>query len=116
MPTSTQACATVGCPEVVPRGRCTGCKTAAERRRGDAGQRGYDETWKRRRAAYLSHNPICALCHGIANVADHHPLSRRQLAEQGVTDLDADHRLRPLCDRCHNRETAVNQPGGWNAR
>lgn len=116
MPTRTQACATVACPEVVPRGRCTGCERAAEQRRGDARQRGYDETWKRRRAAYLSHNPICVLCGGVANVADHHPVSRRDLVRQGVTDPDADHRLRPLCETDHNRETAVNQPGGWNAR
>lgn len=52
----------------------------------------------------------------MATVADHHPTSRRELLTQGVTDPDADHRLRPLCTTCHNRETARNQPGGWNAR
>ncbi|WP_439679604.1 hypothetical protein [Embleya sp. MST-111070] len=32
-----------------------------------------------------------------------------------MTDPDAWARLRPLCVRCHNRETARLQPGGWAA-
>lgn len=116
MPTATKACSTVGCPEVVPKGRCEGCTRAAEARRGDASERGYDATWKRHRAAYLSHNPICVACGGVATVADHHPLSRRELLARGVPDPDADHRLRPLCETDHNRSTAASQPGGWNAR
>ena len=30
-------------------------------------------------------------------------------------DPDAWHHLRPLCRKCHDDETAANQPGGWNA-
>ncbi|WP_424642884.1 TIGR03668 family PPOX class F420-dependent oxidoreductase [Embleya sp. AB8] len=45
-----------------------------------------------------------------AVVADHHPFSRRQLLNHGVTDPDAPDRMRPLCARCHNRETARLQP------
>ncbi|MET7300727.1 hypothetical protein [Embleya sp. NPDC005575] len=67
------------------------------------------------RRAYLYANPWCALCSAAATVADHFPLSRRVLVDQGVADPDAPERLRPLCVRCHNRETARHQPGGWAA-
>ncbi|MET7298707.1 hypothetical protein [Embleya sp. NPDC005575] len=55
------------------------------------------------------------LCAQPAVVADHFPLSRRQLIDQGATDPDAPERLRPLCVRCHNRETARHQPRGFAA-
>lgn len=75
----------------------------------------YDVRWQRTRRAYLYANPWCVLCAAPAVVADHHPIGRRQLIDQGVTDPDAPERLRPLCVRCHNRETARLQPGGWAA-
>lgn len=83
-------------------------------------QRGYDARWQRQRARFL-HGKLCILClaeghHVPATVADHHPKSRRELLALGVPDPDADHLLRPLCARCHNRETAKHQPGGWHAR
>lgn len=109
-------CPTAGCPEITAGGRCPACLTRAERRRGTASQRGYDGRWRTRRAAYLRANPICELDGAIASVADHYPLSRRELLARRVSDPDADHRLRPLCASCHNKETAINQPGGWNAR
>jgi 5-methylcytosine-specific restriction protein A len=46
--------------------------------------------------------------------ADHWPLSRRQLAAQGMNPNDPKHG-RGLCTPCHSRETARDQPGGWNA-
>lgn len=118
MPYAKRACPHVGCPEITAGGPCDAHRDQADDRRGSARQRGYDSAWEHRRARYLrrEENLFCLLCGGLANVADHHPLSRRQLLEQGVPDPDADHRLRPLCTSCHNAETARNQPGGWNAR
>jgi 5-methylcytosine-specific restriction protein A len=83
--------------------------------RPSAADRGYDARWQRRRRRYLRTNPTCALCPAPAEVPDHWPISRRDLVARGVTNPDADERLRPLCTSCHNRATGRNQPGGWNA-
>ncbi len=69
--------------------------------------------WARKRKRFLYANPWCVLCGQPANVADHYPLSRKQLIAQGVDDPDAPKCLRALCVTCHNRETAKHQPGGW---
>jgi 5-methylcytosine-specific restriction enzyme A len=87
----------------------------ADRQRATAAARGYDGTWSARRADYLTARPWCCLCGAAATIADHWPTSRRDLVAAGTRDPDADHRLRPLCSRCHGTETARHQPGGWNA-
>jgi 5-methylcytosine-specific restriction protein A len=111
-----KVCSTPTCPELVPTGRCTECTRKAEQQRGSAAARGYDPRWARRRAAYLVRHPFCCIDGAVATVADHYPLSRRELVAQGVRDPDADHRLRPLCASCHSKQTAEHQPGGWNIR
>lgn len=116
MPRARRACPQPGCPNVTSGGRCTIHRRRSEQVRGSSGQRGYGSQWERRRADYLRRNPTCRLCAGRATVADHHPVSRRRLVAQRVTDPDAEQRLRPLCASCHGRETAKNQPGGFNAR
>jgi 5-methylcytosine-specific restriction protein A len=110
-----RVCSRPGCPELVASGRCDACKQQADRRRGSAASRGYDNRWARRRRAYLARHPICVLCGGQAQVADHYPTSRRDLLALRVGDVDADHHLRPLCLKCHASETARHQPGGWAA-
>ncbi|MFD5795612.1 hypothetical protein ACFWIO_19140 [Streptomyces diastatochromogenes] len=45
--------------------------------------------------------------------ADHWPLSRRELADQGQDPNDPKHG-RGLCGPCHSSSTAREQPGGWN--
>jgi 5-methylcytosine-specific restriction protein A len=50
----------------------------------------------------------------FATVADHYPLSRKELIDAGLDPNDPQHG-RGLCKPCHDRETAQNQPGGWNA-
>jgi 5-methylcytosine-specific restriction protein A len=111
-----RVCPTARCPNLTDGGRCVDCRAKASRLRGSASSRGYGTAWARRRRAYLVRHPICTLCPRQATVADHHPISRRDLVDAGVPDPDADHRLRPLCTPCHASETARNQPGGWNAR
>ncbi|WP_236243141.1 holin [Streptomyces sp. CC228A] len=108
-------CTVPGCPEYTNQGgRCPDHRREAERRRGTARQRGYGRQHEQRfRAGVLARDPICVLCHQAPSVhADHHPLSRRELAEQGADPNDPRHG-RGLCAPCHNRETARNQPGGW---
>lgn len=96
-------------------GACPEHKRQREEQRGSASKRGYDVGWQRKRKAYLYANPWCVLCGRHANVADHWPLSRKQLQARGEANPDAPKHLRPLCKACHDSETAKNQPGGWAA-
>lgn len=114
-------CSTAGCPELVTSGRCDGCSRTAERERGTAASRGYGKRHRTRfRPGVLERDICCVLCREnglwvLATVADHWPLSRRELLERGHDPDDPQHG-RGLCEPCHARETAVNQPGGWNER
>lgn len=78
----------------------------------DSRRGGYDRSWQRKRARFLRENHLCVLCLPAlvpATVADHYPIDRRTMYARGIKDLDAPHRLRALCRRCHNRETAKTQ-------
>lgn len=107
------------CPELTDGGRCDDHKQAAERDRGSATARGYGKRHRDRfRRGVLDRDICCVLCikHDrwvLATVADHWPLSRRELEQRGMDPNDPDHG-RGLCDPCHSKETAVNQPGGFN--
>lgn len=107
-------CTEPGCPELTRNNKCTTHQPADNR--PTSSERGYDADWRRDRKRYLTAFPICALCGRPSQVPDHWPTSRVELIAAGVTDPDAWHRLRPLCTPCHNSETAVHQPGGWNRR
>lgn len=109
-------CSVPGCPELTARGgRCVEHEREANADRASRGGAVYDTRWQRIRRAYLYRHPWCVLCGRLANVADHHPLSRRELIARGETNPDGPNHLRPLCVACHNRETARNQPGGFAA-
>jgi 5-methylcytosine-specific restriction protein A len=113
-------CTRPGCPSLTAGGRCDDCATSAERERGTSSQRGYGKRHRQRfRASILERDICCVLCRPrgewtLATVADHWPLSRRELTDRGL-DADDPQHGRGLCATCHNRETAANQPGGWNA-
>lgn len=83
--------------------------------REEQGTSARGRAWARKRKAFIYRNPWCLICARAANVADHYPLSRKQLIAKGEVDPDASKHLRPLCVSCHNRETAKYQPGGWAA-
>lgn len=121
-----KVCSTPGCPTLVRSGRCAECTARAEAARGSSRARGYDRAHERRfRPGVLRRYPLCvcedpthghgAPCLRAATVADHHPLSRRELVHAGLDPNDPQYG-RGLCAPCHDRETAVNQPGGWNRR
>lgn len=112
MPSSTPRLCP-GCRRPV-RGRCPKCspesRRAKDRRRGSAASRGYGHHWRERvRKPFLRDHPLCVLCGALANVPDHWPVTRRALVAAGVTDPDAFHRLRALCDDCHNRFGAQDE-------
>lgn len=108
-------CPIPGCPELTAGGRCATHQRQANKDRASRGGAVYTTRWQRIRKAYLYAYPWCVLCGRAANVADHFPLSRRELIERGEVNPDAPKHLRPLCLECHNRETARNQPGGFAA-
>lgn len=112
-----RVCTRPGCPRLTTSGRCDQCRTDADKARGTATQRGYTSAGHRRfRTAVLDRDPICVLCRLAAStVADHWPLSRRELIAHGL-DPDGPAHGRGLCKPCHDRATATNQPGGWNSR
>jgi 5-methylcytosine-specific restriction protein A len=125
MARALKVCAKSGCPELVPTGRCDEHERQDDRRRGTASQRGYTSAGhKRFRTAVLSRDPLCVCtdiehghgepCLVASTVADHHPSSRKDLLGQGLNPNDPI-RGRGVCKSCHDRSTAVHQPGGWNA-
>ena len=90
-----------------------GCPTCRARREARTPDYAYtDPAWRARAAAYLSTHPWCVLCGARATIPDHYPVRRRDLVRMGSPDPDTDDHLRPLCARCHGRETAKRQPGG----
>lgn len=110
-------CTTPGCPGRAVTGRCARClggrQGNSRLRVPTTAERGYSSQWRARRLDYLSAHPTCALCPRMATIADHYPVSRRELLAAGAADPDAAEHLRPLCIDCHNRQTGLRQPGGW---
>ena len=111
-------CPVFGCAEITDGGRCAKCKGEADRVRGTAAQRGYSgKAWRFARLVVLRRDPVCVMCKkAFSTVADHYPISRRDLVAMGIRNPDAPERLRALCASCHSSETAEHQPGGWNRR
>jgi 5-methylcytosine-specific restriction enzyme A len=76
-----------------------------KRRRPTATQRGYGAEHRERfRAGVLERGPDCVLCGELATVADHYPLTRRELVDMGA-DPDDPANGRGLCKPCHDRHT-----------
>lgn len=118
MPRASSVCSVPGCPTLVPAsGQCPPCRTRSEQRRGSAARRGYGRTHRDRfRAAVLHRDRRCRACRTApATVADHWPLSRRELVDRRMDPDDPAHG-RGLCQGCDSAQTAQRQPGGWAAR
>ncbi|QIS06776.1 holin [Nocardia brasiliensis] len=81
--------------------------------RGTRTERGYGTAHSARfRAGVLARDDqTCQMCGGFADVADHHPLSRRELVAAGL-DADDPQYGRALCVYCHNRHTGRTQGHG----
>ena len=114
-----KVCNVSGCPALGAwkRGRCPEHERAADRDRGTPAERGYGREHRLRfREGVLAQHPICRVCRRRpSTVADHYPMSKRELDDAGMDSNDPQHG-RGLCHDCHSIETAKHQPGGWNAR
>jgi 5-methylcytosine-specific restriction enzyme A len=124
--TAGRICPTPGCPNITTGGRCDTHQRQADQARGTATERGYTSRGHQRfRRTVLRRDPTCvcvdtshdhpAPCSAQSTVADHYPRSRRELVAAGANPDDPAHG-RGICTPCHNRRTAADQPGGWNAR
>jgi 5-methylcytosine-specific restriction protein A len=113
-----RVCSVPGCATLYPNTQGSRCPThvrQADKARGTSAERGYNTPGHRKfRAAVLNRDPICTLC-GIkqSTVADHYPHSRKELIALGLNPNDPQYG-RGLDKQCHDRETAIHQPGGWN--
>lgn len=67
--------------------------------RESAAKRGYDRKWRRIRAQFLRHNPVCEDC-GAPATEPHHRIPR---SKGGTDHWD---NLMALCKTCHSRRTA----------
>lgn len=123
-PRALKVCPVPGCPELVASGRCPGHTQQADRARGTRHQRGYGRQHEQRfRPGVLRRDPLCVCddqahghgpqCLAQSSVADHWPLSKRELKAQGLDEHDPA-RGRGLCKACHDKHTARAQPGGWH--
>jgi 5-methylcytosine-specific restriction protein A len=104
-------CHHTGCSELVTSSFCeqhqkeyddkqAKIKSEYERTRASVTERGYDETWRRVRIAYLRKQPLCEICEKngltVPAVLVHHI---RPISEGGAR-LDANN-LMALCRECH---------------
>lgn len=126
MPKALTVCSKPNCPTLTDGGRCPAHRRATDQARGSRLERGYGRAHETRfRPGVLRRDPRCVCddkahdhdvpCGAPSTVADHHPRSRRELVARGL-DADDPKFGRGVCKRCHDKSTAVNQPGGWNAR
>ncbi|HWC35819.1 MAG TPA: hypothetical protein VG650_13460 [Mycobacteriales bacterium] len=112
MPRAGRTC--IDCPAVITTGnRCATCTAKRDKARGTATQRGYTSAGHQRfRKAVLARDPVCTICRRAwSTVADHYPISRRELEATGQNPNDPA-RGRGLCVTCHNRSTAIEH-SGW---
>ncbi|HSZ70226.1 MAG TPA: hypothetical protein VK756_07680 [Solirubrobacteraceae bacterium] len=122
MTAAPQLCSTPGCWNLVPSGKCSEC--ASDRRREERARRaspadlGYDSRWRRTAGRFLKYHPQCE-CDDCLKL----PRERRAKATEvhhrdGCGPLGpAGHKwfnLRAMAGEHHSKETAKQQPGGWN--
>lgn len=116
------------CPRCRKTYTGTDCSTCQGRdqayrdaRPDDASAFYHTSEWARISRGFIRQHPWCVLCAAAgervpAKVADHHPRSRRQLADDPrIRNPDAWCFLRALCIGHHRTETNRLQPGGFIA-
>lgn len=112
-----RVCSKPGCPNLHNgRGMCPTCRARADKIRRPHGNPYNTRGHQTFREAVLTRDPICTLCRKAqSTVADHYPLDRVDLIEQGLDPNDPKHG-RGLCKHCHDTHTAHTKPAGWNDR
>lgn len=109
-----------GCPALVRDGAyCDDHKKergrTTDERRGSREQRGYTWRWRKYRAWFLNHHPVC-VAEGCGRPAEHVDHIKRINGQNDPLFWKASNH-QPLCASCHSRKTATesplpHQPGG----
>lgn len=77
-------------------------KAASDKARPTSTARGYDEDWRRVRAAHLARHPMCVICGERATLVDHIESIRKAPHRR----LDPTN-FQSMCARCHGRKSAA---------
>ncbi len=75
----------------------------ADRARGTARSRGYDERWARVRDLVIARHPLCVRCELAGMIVPAEVVHHIRPISEGGARLDPDN-LEPLCRPCHERE------------
>ena len=111
------ACSVHRCPgRATHKGKCEAhfkqWQEQYERSRPSPRQRGYGPYWTKRRAEFLSRNPVCCVegCGAAATVPDHFPVSVAEGKRRGWSDqqIHADSNLRPMCKTANANGSVQN--------
>ena len=119
-------CPKAGCPNLTKeQGQCPACRAQADRARRPDGNPYATAGHKAFRAEVLARDPYCVCrgecehhvgqCGKPSTVADHDPVERRDLVDQGLDPNDPKYG-RGKCKHCHDARTARTSKGGWNNR
>ena len=112
-------CRQPGCAALTGDGWCDEHRKARAKRydaeRGSAAKRGYGARWRKARAAYLKHHPLCLACEAdgrltASTTVDH------IIPHKGDRTLFWDKtNWQALCKPCHDSKTA-REDGRWSPR
>ena len=100
-------CKHPACPELTSTAYCEYHTRMHKNDRPSASERGYDSRWIKAKKRFLNSNPICKRCQEegritAAQVVDH------RIPHRGDQTLFWDEsNWQPLCMRCHNRKTRL---------
>lgn len=106
-----KTCATPGCPGLTRFSYCEAHERSRRSRtdeaRGSAAERGYNERWRRARAAYLQEHRYCVRCQALGR------LTKSRVVDH-ITPHRGDSKLfwdtsnwQALCTACHNAKSAT---------
>lgn len=99
------------CKKKTSSGRCSSCRSDAERRRGSAAKRGYGRAWERIRRNYIERNPVCERPGCWLRATDvNHKDGKGPLGDNSPENLEA------LCHGHHSEETARHHGGFGRAK
>ena len=110
------ACKKTGCRKLVEvgDGYCEDHKSsgrAYDKDRGSAHERGYSSAWRKARAGYLAHHPLCVHCEANGRVVAATDVDHI-IDHKGDKELFWDkNNWQPLCKTHHSRKTAISN--GW---
>ena len=103
-PEVKQPCRYPGCAAIVSSGLCERHQPTAresDKRRGSAARRGYDEAWRKVRAAKLDIDTLCQRCKSLGRIALAREVHHIKPLNQGGERLALEN-LEALCTACHN--------------